>query len=81
MSTTPEVLGYALLSGLLVLGVANFLMLAVNCGEASVVIPIANMSFVIALLLSAGLKMERITPRKCCVMALAVVSIVMLSQA
>lgn len=76
----PEVFQYALLSGLLVLGVANFLMLAVKYGEASIVIPIANMSFIIALLLSAGLKMESITPRKGCVMALAVVSIVMLAQ-
>ncbi|MBW2591658.1 MAG: EamA family transporter [Deltaproteobacteria bacterium] len=76
-----EVLRYALLSGMLVLGVANFLMLAVKYGEASIVIPIANMSFIIALLLSAGLKMESITLRKCGVMALAVVSIVMLAQA
>ncbi len=81
LSAIPDVFPYALLSGLLVFGVANFLMLAVNYGEASVVIPIANMSFIVALLLSVGLKMERITPRKCCVMVLAVISIVMLSQA
>jgi len=76
-----EVSGYALLSGLLVLGIGNFLMLALKYGEASIVIPIANMSFIVALLLSAGLKMEIITARKCCVMALAVVSIAMLAQA
>lgn len=81
LSAIPEIFRYALLSGLLVLGVANFLMLAVKYGEASVVIPIANMSFIVAILLSAGLKMEIITPRKYGVMALAVVSIVMLSQA
>jgi len=80
-SEISETLRYALLSGLLVLGVANFLMLAVNYGEASIVIPIANMSFIVAVLLSAGLKMETITPKKCFVMALAVVSIIMLAQA
>ena len=76
-----EVFRYALLSGLLVLGVANFLMLAVKYGDASIVIPIANMSFIVALLLSVGLKMEIITLRKCGVVALAVISIVMLARA
>ncbi|OQY06396.1 MAG: transporter [Desulfobacteraceae bacterium 4572_123] len=80
-SGISEIFRYSLLSGLLVLGVANFLMLAVNYGEASIVIPIANMSFIVALLLSAGLKMEAITPKKCFVMALAVVSVIMLAQA
>ncbi len=80
-SATSEIFRYALLSGVMVLGVANFLMLAVKYGEASIVIPIANMSFIVAFLLSAGLKMEIITLRKCGVIALAVLSIVMLAHA
>ena len=49
-----------MISSMLSVGIANFLMLAIQHGEASTVIPIANMSFVIALLLSVALKMEKL---------------------
>jgi uncharacterized membrane protein len=39
-------------------------MLAVQHGDASTVIPIANMSFVIALLLSVASKMEKLAAKK-----------------
>ncbi len=68
------------LSSFLVVGVANFLMLALQHGEASTVIPIANMSFVIALLLSVALKMETFTTTKIWAMALAIGSILCLAK-
>ena len=78
--TVKKVL-YSLLSGLLVFLIVNFLMLAIEHGEASIVIPVANMSFVIALFLSIVLKMEALTLRKLCAVGCAVVSIILLSQA
>lgn len=74
-------LGYVAITGALVFGVANFLMLAVERGEASVVVPIANMSFLVALLISAGLGMERLSARKVLAVALAVAAIFVLAQA
>ena len=78
--TAKKVL-YSLLSGILVFLIVSFLMLAMEHGEASIAIPVANLSFFIALLLSIVLKMETLTPRKLCAMGCALVSIVLLSQA
>ena len=78
--TTKKVL-YSLLSGTLVYFIVNFLMLAIKHGEASIAIPVANLSFVIALFLSIVLKIEVLTPRKLCAVGCAVVSIILLSQA
>ena len=72
---------YSLLSGILVFLIVNFLMLAIELGEASIVIPVANMSFVAALLLSAALKMESLTARKLSAVLCAAASIVLLSFA
>lgn len=72
---------YSLLSGILVFLIVNFLMLAIEHGEASIVIPVANLSFVIALLLSIALKMESLTVNKLAAVGCAVVSIILLSQA
>ncbi|GAB4176381.1 MAG: hypothetical protein Kow00100_18370 [Geothermobacteraceae bacterium] len=71
---------YASLSGVLVFLIVNFLLLAIEQGQASVAIPVANMSFVIALLLSAGLGMERLTRRKFAAVAMAICSILLLSR-
>ena len=69
-----------MLSSFLVIGIVNFLMLAVQHGDASTVIRIANMSFVIALLLSVALKMEILTAKKIGAMAFAIASILLLAQ-
>ena len=61
--------------------IANFLMLSVEHGQASIVIPIANMSFVIALGLSIVLKMENLTYKKAIAILFAAGSIILLSQA
>ena len=72
---------YSLVSGVLVFLIVNFLMLALEYGEASVVIPIANMSFIMALVVSVTLKMEKLTIWKIAAVLSAVISIVFLSKA
>ena len=79
--TLASVVPYALLSATLICLVATFLMLGLRTGEASVVIPIANMSFLVALLVAAGLGMERITVRKVVAIAFAGAAIVLLTRA
>lgn len=76
---TSKKAAYASVSGVLVFLIVNFLLLAVERGEASVAIPIANMSFVVALLLAAGLGMERLTRHKLAAVCLAAGSILLLS--
>lgn len=71
---------YSIVSGILVFLIVNFLMLALEHGQASVVIPIANMSFVFALLISVTLKMELLTLRKCCAVGFAVTSVILLAK-
>jgi len=69
-----------MISSILVVGIVNFLMLAIQHGEASTVIPIANMSFVIALLLSVALKMEKLNKMKIGAISCAIGSILLLAQ-
>ena len=71
---------YAGLSGLVVFLVVNTLLLALQYGEASVVAPIANLSFVVALAFSVATRMERLTLRKSGAVACASVSIALLAQ-
>jgi len=70
---------YSLFSGVLVFLIVNFLLLAIEQGQASTVIPIANMSFILALVLSVALRMEQFTPRKFAAVVAAACSIVLLS--
>jgi len=72
---------YSLLSGVLVFLIVNFLLLAIESGQASTVIPIANMSFILALVLSVMLGMERMTKRKLFAVLAAICSILLLSMA
>jgi drug/metabolite transporter (DMT)-like permease len=76
---TGKKAAYALISGLLVYLIVNFLIAAVARGEASVVIPIANLSFVAALLISVVLGMERLSAKKLIAVGCAIVSIWLLS--
>jgi len=63
---TWEKIFFIFLSSLLVLGTVNFLMLTVQRGDASTVIPIANISFVIVLLVPVVSKMEILTAQNYC---------------
>jgi drug/metabolite transporter (DMT)-like permease len=78
---TREKAVYSALSGTLVFIIVLTLLLAVERGEASVVIPIANMSFVVALAASLLTGMERLTARKGLAVGFAAVAIVLLSRA
>lgn len=74
------IVGYSIVSGGIVFMVVNTLFAALARGDASVVIPIANLSFVVALLISVLLRMERLSMRKLVALAFAIVAIVLLSQ-
>jgi len=76
---TRKKTAYAFLSGLLVYLIVNFLIAAVARGEASIVIPVANLSFVAALLISVLLGMERLSVYKLGAMACAITSIGLLA--
>jgi uncharacterized membrane protein len=71
---------YGVISGLLVTLIVNFLVMAMTLGDASLVIPIANLSFLAALILSLLLGWERLSGRKFAAIVCAVVSIVLLSR-
>jgi len=78
---TKKKIAYSLLSGFLVFCIVNFLIQGLKTGQASIIIPIANMSFVVALLISAALKIERLTIKNAAAACLAVVSILLLFNA
>ena len=77
---TKKKIVYSLLSGVMVFCIVNFLMIGLKQGQASVVIPIANMSFIIALFFSLALKIERLNAKKAVAACLALFSIVLLSR-
>lgn len=68
---TRAKLGYSVVSGVLVFLVVNTLLLGLQLGDASVVIPIANLSFVLVLIVSVVLRMEVLTGRKVFALGLA----------
>ncbi|MET0090283.1 MAG: EamA family transporter [Candidatus Thiodiazotropha sp.] len=71
---------YGAVSGVLVTLIVNFLVSAMSLGDAGLVIPIANLSFVAALLLSLLLGWERLSGRKLVAISLAVLSILLLAR-
>jgi drug/metabolite transporter (DMT)-like permease len=76
---TPKGLGYSLLAGLLVFGTVNSLIAALASADATLVIPIANLSFLVALSVGVGLRLEVLTRQKIMAMVLAVFAIWALS--
>lgn len=71
---------YSGLSGVMIFFIAFFLTLALQHGEATVVIPIANMGFLISLALAALMQMERITRKKGISIIIASCAIIFLSR-
>jgi uncharacterized membrane protein len=71
---------YSIVSGVLVFCIVNFLILGLNVAQASIVVPIANMSFIIALLISVLMGTEKMDLKKIVATAFAAVSIVLLSS-
>lgn len=72
---------YSILSGCIVYGIVRTLLSALSLGEASVVITIANLSFLMTLMVALALKMEQISTRKVLAMGFAVSAIALLTQA
>jgi drug/metabolite transporter (DMT)-like permease len=72
---------YSLLSGFMVFCIVNFLMVGLKHEQANVVIPIANMSFIVALFVSIALKIERLDMQKAVAACFALFSILLLSKA
>lgn len=71
---------YSLVSGVLVFCIVNSLILGLQVAQASVVVPIANMGFMIALLVSVLMGTERMDVKKIIATIFAVGSIVLLSS-
>ena len=78
---TAVKLAYAALGGLTVFAIVNTLTEAIRLGEVSIVVPIANLSFVMALILSVVLRMETVTAAKLGAVLLAAAAIGLLGQA
>ena len=72
---TWDSVGYSLVTGVLVFLVVNTLLRGLELGEASTVIPIANLSFVAVLAISVATRMEKLTTRKSISIAFAAVCI------
>lgn len=77
---TKKKIIYSLLSGFMVFCIVNFLMTGLKHEQASVVIPIANMSFIVALFVSIVLKIEQLDVKKSVAACLAICSILLLSM-
>jgi drug/metabolite transporter (DMT)-like permease len=77
---TKKKIVYSLLSGFMVFCIVNFLMIGLKNEQASIVIPIANMSFIVALFVSLALKIEKLDIKKSIAACLALFSILMLSK-
>ena len=80
-SITRSKVSYSLVSGLIIYGIVKTLVIALSMGEASVVITIANMSFLVALFVALVLKMEVLSIKKVSAMVFAVSAILLLTQA
>lgn len=78
---TGKKAAYALISGTLCFAVVNTLIEALKLGEASIVVPVANLSFVVSMAISVVLGLETLGVRKYAAIGCAVVSVFLLSQA
>ena len=76
---TKKKILYSMLSGSLVFCIVNTLILGLKSGQASIVVPIANMSFIIALLISVLVGTERMDFKKLVAIAFAAACITALS--
>lgn len=72
---------YSAISGIMVFLIVFFLTLGLKYGDATIVIPIANMSFLVAIALAVLLRMEYFTWKKGTAMLMASAAIICLSIA
>jgi drug/metabolite transporter (DMT)-like permease len=78
---TRDKLAFIAVAGGLVFAVVWLLTTALTLGDASVVVPLANMGFIAAFVFSVILKLERLDARKLAAVALAAVAVALLAQA
>lgn len=76
---TPETLSHGLLAGVLIASALTLLIYALRLGDASVMVPIQQMSFVLTAFLAIFFFKESFSPLKGLSLALAVASIFLLS--
>ena len=69
-----------LLGGVIVFSIVNALIAGLAMGEASVVVPISNLGFLVALMISVIARWEVMNLRKGLAVALAMVAVVLLSR-
>ena len=74
----PSILAYGALSGVLVCGIVLFMMLALKYGDASLVLPVTQMSFALTALAGIVVLKETLTSRKCLGIALAMVCMLLM---
>ena len=77
---TRESIAYGVVTGIILCLVANFLLAALKIGDASTMVPIANLSFTVALLISTFIGLEKLTWRKIQAVTLAGVAIYFLAN-
>ena len=70
--------GYGILSGTLVCGIVLFMMLALKHGDASLVLPVTQMSFALTALAGIALMKEPLTARKCAGVSLGIICILLM---
>jgi drug/metabolite transporter (DMT)-like permease len=80
-AVTRQKVAYSLVAGILVYAIVKTLVSALALGEASVVVTIANMSFLMALMVAILMKMEVLSGKKIVAMGFAVGAIILLTQA
>ena len=71
--------GYGALSGIFVAGILVFMVKSLECGEASIVLPIQQMSFLATFFLGVIFLKEKIALRKIAALACGVVALLLLS--
>jgi drug/metabolite transporter (DMT)-like permease len=81
LQVNRSVISYGIVSGLLCIGIASFLLLSVKFGEAIVAVPIAQLSFVVTMILSIVYLKEQLMLYKILGIICAVGAIVALALA
>ncbi len=74
-----KVLGYGVFAGLLVTGIIYFMAESLAIGDASIVLPIQQMSFLATFFLGVSFLKEKVTLRKLAALACGVVALLLLS--
>lgn len=72
--------GFSAFSGALVCGIVYFMLLATSLADASVVVPIAQLSFIVTTVLGVTFHSETLSPRKILALLAAVACILVMSR-